>query len=81
MKLRYNAIRFPDEDRSMSSITISLREEKLLQLQEVASRLGVSVEVLARLSLEELLAEPDEQFETAAAYVLKKNQDLYRRLA
>jgi len=69
------------EERFMRSITINLREEKLLQLQEIAGRLGVSVEVLASLSIEELLAEPDEKFEIAAVYILNKNQDLYRRLA
>jgi len=65
----------------MSSITIELNEEQLSKLQSIAERAGVSVETLARSSLEELLARPDEEFERAADYVLKKNEDLYRRLA
>ena len=65
----------------MSSITINLEDEQVARLGEIASRLGVSVEDLARVSIEELLAAPDEKFEQAADYVLKKNGDLYRRLA
>ena len=65
----------------MSSITINLREEQVAKLHEIADRLGVSVEDVARGSIEELLAAPDERFERAADYVLEKNEDLYRRLA
>jgi len=65
----------------MSSITINLQDEQVVRLQEIANRLGISVEDLARMSIVELLAAPDERFEQAADYVLKKNEDLYRRLA
>ena len=43
--------------------------------------MGVSVEDVARMSIEELLAQPEEDFGRAADYVLKKNAELYRRLA
>lgn len=65
----------------MSSITINLQDEQMIRLQEIASHLGISVEDLARTSIVELLAAPDERFEQATDYVLKKNEDLYRRLA
>ena len=65
----------------MSSIIIHLQDEQLEKLQELANRIGISIEDLARVSIEELLAAPDERFEQAADYVLKKNEDLYRRLA
>lgn len=65
----------------MSSITISLPDEHLSRLREIANRLKVSVEDLARMSIEELLAQPEENFERAADYVIKKNAELYRRLA
>jgi hypothetical protein len=65
----------------VSSITVDLPEEKLLILQEIASRYGISVEELARLSIDELLSAPDGKFERAAQYVLKKNEELYRHLA
>jgi predicted transcriptional regulator len=65
----------------MSSLTIELDEEQLSKLQSIADRVGVSVETLARSSLEELLARPDDEFERVADYVLNKNEELYRRLA
>ena len=65
----------------MSAITITLSEERMERLREVASRLGVLPEDLARMSVEELLARPDEKFEEAARHVLEKNAELYRRLA
>jgi predicted transcriptional regulator len=65
----------------MSSITINLPDEHLLKLSEIAARLKVSPEDLARMSIEELIAQPEESFEHAADYVLKKNAELYRRLA
>lgn len=65
----------------MSSITIDLPEEHLSKLREIARRLQVSPEDLARMSIEELLAQPEENFESAAEYVLKKNAELYQRLA
>jgi hypothetical protein len=65
----------------MSSITIDLPNHQLARLREIAARLGVSPEELARAGIEELLAQPEEKFERAADYVLKKNAELYRRLA
>jgi predicted transcriptional regulator len=65
----------------MSSITVSLSDEQLLKLQETAARFGLSPEDLVRVSLEDLLARPEEDFRTAVEYVLNKNDELYRRLA
>ena len=65
----------------MATITIGLSEDRALKLKEMASRFGVSPEELVRVSVEELLARPDEEFDRAVSYVLAKNADLYRRLA
>jgi hypothetical protein len=65
----------------MSSITIDLSPERLSELRRLAARLGVSAEELARLSVEELLSQTDEEFDRAADRVLSKNAELYRRLA
>jgi predicted transcriptional regulator len=65
----------------MSTITISLPEERLRRLQELAARLGVSPEDLARVGVEEMLADSDGKFDEAARHVLEKNAELYRRLA
>ena len=65
----------------MSSITVELQPEQFVKLQSLAERLGVSVEGLARLTIEDLLTGPDDKFERAAEHVLRKNEELYRRLA
>jgi antitoxin FitA len=65
----------------MTTITIGLTDDRALRLKEMAARLGVSPEELVRVSIDELLARPDEEFERAVDYVLKKNAELYRRLA
>jgi len=65
----------------MTAITIPLSEDRLRRLYELAARAGVSPEDLARAGLEEWLAGPREDFQKAAKYVLRKNAELYRRLA
>jgi len=65
----------------ISAITINIPDEDMLKLQEIAARLGVSTEELARMGIEEVLARSEDEFKNAADYVLQKNAELYRRLA
>ena len=65
----------------MSTITIALPEERLVKLNEMAKQLGVVPEDLVRVSIEELLSRPEEDFGQAVDHVLSKNAELYRRLA
>jgi hypothetical protein len=65
----------------MNAITVTLPDERLAQLQELATRFQVSPEDLVRVGVEELLAQPDDVFQRVVAAVLKKNVELYRRLA
>jgi len=65
----------------MTTISIPLAEERFNQLQELAERVHVSPEELARAGLEHWLRQPRQDFVQAARYVLQKNADLYRRLA
>ena len=65
----------------MTTITIELPSERLQKLQEMALKFGVSMEELVRVSVEDMLTQPEEQFRKAAQYVLKKNAELYKRLA
>jgi hypothetical protein len=51
------------------------------KLRQEAERLGVSPDELARAAVADLLAVRDEDFSVAAERVLRKNEDLYRRLA
>jgi predicted transcriptional regulator len=65
----------------MTSITIALPDEIMNKLQELAERHRVTPEDLVRVSVEELLASPQESFEETLDYILNKNQELYKRLA
>ena len=65
----------------MSTLEITLPDATAARLREAATRLQVAPEALVAISLEEKLARLDDDFHTAAAYVLTKNEELYRRLA
>lgn len=65
----------------MNVITITLPDERLLKLKEMAEIFGVTPEELVRLSVEDMLTRPDRAFEEATRKVLEKNAELYRRLA
>jgi predicted transcriptional regulator len=65
----------------MNAITVTLSDDRLAQLQEIATRFQVSPEELVRVGVEELLAHPDDVFQQVVEAVLQKNAELYRRLA
>jgi antitoxin FitA len=65
----------------MTTITIALPDERLRQLQEMAQRLRVAPEELILVGIEDLLSRRDDELERALDYVLRKNAELYRRLA
>ncbi|PYU93358.1 MAG: DNA-binding protein [Acidobacteria bacterium] len=65
----------------MTTIAINLPDDRLQRLRETAGRFGITIEDLVRAGIEQLLSQPDETFQNAADYVLKKNAELYRRLA
>jgi hypothetical protein len=58
-----------------------LPEQTASKLQEAAERLSVSPEELLVLSVEEKLAQLEAEFRDSSDYVLKKNAELYGRLA
>ena len=62
-------------------LSIDLSAVQAERLRAEAERLGLTPEELARAAVADLLASADEDFEAAAARVLKKNEELYRRLA
>lgn len=65
----------------MSPITIQLSEEGLRKLQDLAKQADTTPEELLRANVEEWLTRPARDFAEAADYVLRKNAELYRRLA
>ena len=51
------------------------------QLTDAAERLNVAPEALAAAAVRDLVGRTDVDFARAAARVLEKNQELYRRLS
>jgi hypothetical protein len=62
-------------------LSIELNETEGTKLRDEAARLGVEPEELAKAALADLLRNENEEFRRAAEYVLRKNEELYRRLA
>lgn len=65
----------------MEQLTITLPEEIAQQLKDASKKIGVKPEELLITSLQEKLANLDSDFTEAMKYVLKKNAQLYKRLA
>jgi len=64
----------------MSTLTFTVPEEKAEQLTLRAHELGVPIEELLQKITDDFLLRKEE-FQSASAYVLQKNAELYRRLA
>jgi len=62
-------------------ISVDLSEVERKSLEGTAKRLGIRVEELAKAALSDLLGHPQEDFERVARRVLRKNEELYRRLS
>lgn len=65
----------------MATFSIELPDEQAQRLCELASEAGVSPEEMLGAGIREWLVRPKSDFTEAATYVLRKNADLYRRLA
>lgn len=65
----------------MASITIDLSDNQFQKLKDLANAQGIAPELLLKASLEDWLNLQEGDFVDAADYVLKKNTELYRRLA
>ena len=64
-----------------STVLLAGSPESARRLSELAGKAGAQPEEFLRASVEEWLFRPRTGFAAAASYVLKKNADLYRRLA
>jgi hypothetical protein len=62
-------------------LPVELTESQVESLRQRAKTLGVSPEQLAAAAVADLVAQPADDFQKAAARVLSKNSELYRRLA
>jgi hypothetical protein len=66
---------------AMASITVEIPDAQLQKLQQLTQENGISLEDLLCASIEDWLSYPKSEFVQASSYVLKKNAQLYRRLA
>ena len=62
-------------------LALELPPAQAEKLRDEATRLVLAPEDLARSAVLDLLSSPDAEFHGAAARVLRKNQELYKRLA
>lgn len=62
-------------------LSLELTEAQQDQLNAIAQRLNVPADALAAAALRDLLDRREATYEAAAAHVIEKNAELYRRLA
>jgi hypothetical protein len=65
----------------MSTLTINIPEDRWARLKAISDQFGISPEELIRISVDDLLTRPQEDCKQAIDYVVKKNEELYRRLS
>jgi hypothetical protein len=65
----------------MTTLTLQIDDAKAGALRKKAQRVGLEAEQLLAVSVDELIGQPDADFDEAVRRVLSKNRDLYRRLA
>ena len=65
----------------MTTITIQVSDDRYRELGDLAESLGITLERLIQANVEDMLAQPKEDFRQALSYVLEKNEELYKRLA
>ena len=63
------------------TLSLNLPIDAERRLAEIAKRLNVPPNDLATAAIQDLLAQPADDFERVAQRVLEKNRELYRRLA
>ena len=62
-------------------LVIELPVSQFEKLREIATQSGVLPEYLAKAAISDLISVGDEDFHSAADYVIRKNEELYRRLS
>ena len=65
----------------MVKITVELEDSKADLLQKKAEKFGLFPDELVAASIEDLISQPEPDFQAAMRKVLSKNKELYKRLA
>jgi predicted transcriptional regulator len=74
-------IQGPIPPESMKTLTIELSDKTAERLESLADQLGMSLEEVAQLSLDDQMKRLGQEYDEAAEQVLSKNAELYRRLS
>lgn len=62
-------------------VTVELTPEQTEQIKKAAARLQVTPDELVTAGVADFLSVPDAEFQRVSEYVLRKNRELYQRLA
>jgi hypothetical protein len=65
----------------MTRIIVEIDDSKAALLQEKARKFGLLPDQFVTVSIEDLISQPEAEFENAMRRVLSKNRELYERLA
>ena len=65
----------------MTNITLQVEEAKADALRKKAERFGLNLEQFLMASIDDLIGQPDSDFDEATRRILAKNKELYQRLA
>jgi len=69
------------KDLAMTRIIVEIDDNKAALLEDKAKKFGLLPEQFVTASIEDLISQPEPDFEAAIRKVLSKNQELYERLA
>ena len=65
----------------MARITVEIEDSKATLLRQKADKFGLLPDQFVAATIEDLIAQPEPDFEAAMHRVLSKNKELYDRLA
>ncbi|UCF85715.1 MAG: hypothetical protein JSV50_08810 [Desulfobacteraceae bacterium] len=65
----------------MARITVEIEDSKAALLKKKAEKFGLLPDQFVTASIEDLIGQPEPEFEAAMRKVLSKNKELYKRLA
>ncbi|MBW2237836.1 MAG: DNA-binding protein [Deltaproteobacteria bacterium] len=65
----------------MAIIKVEINDSKAAILREKAKKFGLLPDQFVTASIEDLISQPDHDFEAAMQKVLSKNKELYKRLS
>jgi len=65
----------------MARITVEIEDSKATLLKQKADKFGLLPDQFVAATIEDIIAQPEPDFEAAMHRVLSKNKELYDRLA